>query len=139
MPQDSTYKINQGSDTIPLLDSLAFNRPQTDTRISIIPTNQLQENKFIDQSQENQIIFALSLLIVFLLFKYALFRWLNRKMDTIYLGKRFSYDGMLSSHNPYYRSLDKENKDRFVKRVIFFIPENCFLQTKCGKNLVESR
>ncbi|MFI5156363.1 MAG: zinc-dependent peptidase [Chitinophagales bacterium] len=121
MPQDSTYKFSHGADTIHLADSLALVRPETDTKISTLSAKALQENESIGPTGENQIIFGISLLIAFLLIKYARFRWLNRKMDSIYLEKRFSYDGILSNHNPYYRSLDEENKDRFLKRVIFFI------------------
>src|SRR5262249_45832984 len=58
---------------------------------------------------------------IFLLIKYFRYRYLNNKIDSIYQDKKDVYDNMLSQYNPYYKNLGPENKDRFLKRVIFFV------------------
>ena len=72
---------------------------------------------------------------IFILLKYWRYRYLTHKLNVEYDTKRDRFDGILSSHNPYYRSLNSEARDRFIKRTILFIESKEF---ECvGMNMQE--
>ena len=63
---------------------------------------------------------ALVVLSLFLILKFLRYRYLTNRLNRIYEDKKSDYEDIINRHNPYFRSLDPENKDRFIKRTIFF-------------------
>jgi Mlc titration factor MtfA (ptsG expression regulator) len=53
--------------------------------------------------------------------------WLRRrKLTRLYENKQQAYDGILSLYNPYYKSLDKAGRERFLVRVVQFMESKQF-------------
>lgn len=45
----------------------------------------------------------------------------NEKLSRIYEAKHEDFDGLLCRYNPYYRSLNRAGRDRFLRRVLLFM------------------
>jgi len=54
-------------------------------------------------------------------------RWYQRnKIDQLLQTRQVDYDSLLSGYNPYYKSLAREGRDRFLKRVLLFVQSKRF-------------
>lgn len=70
-----------------------------------------------------KMILAGALAIPFLpfLIKTLRIRYIKKKTNRLYADKQFVFDNILQGYNPYYKSLDARNRERFLKRVITFM------------------
>lgn len=130
MPPDSPYILNNISDTASWPDSLA-----TDLQAVGRPGEQKSSGTLMHvssrKSQDNTIPwapigFVFGLMIFSLLVRYLRYKVLRKKISRIYEEKKFVYDNILCSNNPYYKSLGTDNKDRFIWRTIFFMQAKKF-------------
>jgi Mlc titration factor MtfA (ptsG expression regulator) len=53
--------------------------------------------------------------------RYAWFQTKKKKIGRIYKDKQEDFDNTLSHYNPYYKSLDKPGRNRFLRRVLVFM------------------
>jgi Mlc titration factor MtfA (ptsG expression regulator) len=125
MPPDSTYILNSIDDTAQLPDSIRAalrEASQSMERGSASSSIRLSSRQTHDNGIPwGTINFFVVLVAVFLLLKYWRFRFLTGKISRIYEEKKLVYDDILCNNNPYYKSLGTENRDRFIKRTIFFM------------------
>ena len=53
---------------------------------------------------------------------HIIYRWFKKgKLIRIYQDKHKGFDSILAQYNPYYKSLDSEGRDRFLRRVLVFM------------------
>jgi Mlc titration factor MtfA (ptsG expression regulator) len=71
-------------------------------------------------------LLVLAGLIVGRLIHYAFTRMQKKKQEQIYESKQDEFDHALSRYNPYYRSLSRAGKDRFLERVLKFMETKRF-------------
>ncbi|HLZ89535.1 MAG TPA: zinc-dependent peptidase, partial [Puia sp.] len=64
-------------------------------------------------------------LLAFLLYRLFL-RVRTEKHNRIYEARHADFDGLLSRYNPYYRSLSRAGRDRFLHRVLLFMEAKKF-------------
>jgi MtfA peptidase len=69
----------------------------------------------------HMISFFLIVLAIAVLSKWIRSWSKDRKLRQLFLTRHQDYDELLSRHNPYYKSLSKTGKDRFLTRVLHFV------------------
>src|SRR5882724_3372555 len=130
MPQDSTYILDNLADTAGLPDTFRVLLKEVQ-QSTVHGASKTSVNAYSTQNNGNgipwePIIVFLMFVSVYVLLKYLRYKFLTKKISRIYEEKRFVYHDILNNHNPYYKSLGTENKDRFIRRVIFFIQAKDF-------------
>ena len=67
-------------------------------------------------------IVLLLVLLAFAVLSRLIHRWSGeKKLRQLFVDKHKDYDDLLGRYNPYYRSLTKAGKDRFLNRLLHFI------------------
>jgi len=130
MPQDSTYILDNLADTAGRPDTFRVLLKEVQ-QSTVHGASKTSVNAYSTQNNGNgipwePIIVFLMFVSVYVLLKYLRYKFLTKKISRIYEEKRFVYHDILNNHNPYYKSLGTENKDRFIRRVIFFIQAKDF-------------
>lgn len=73
----------------------------------------------------NEVAFILGLVIAVLTVArlgHLVYMWFKkRKIVRVYQEKHKDFDNILAQHNPYYKSLDDEGRQRFLRRVLVFM------------------
>jgi Mlc titration factor MtfA (ptsG expression regulator) len=126
MPQDSTYILNSLDDTASLPDSLRQQFRETTEAVDKITKISPAINTSNQQFPFRYLTISLVAACIYVLLKYWRYRYLTHKLDVQYSEKKDRYDGILTHYNPYYRSLNTQARDRFIKRIILFIESKEF-------------
>jgi hypothetical protein len=69
----------------------------------------------------NMIALVFAMIILAFLVSRLLVLSAKRKIKQVYKIKQADFDGLLSRYNPYYKSLGREGRDRFLRRVVEFM------------------
>ncbi|MBS1597489.1 MAG: zinc-dependent peptidase [Bacteroidetes bacterium] len=125
MPPDSTYILENIADTAGLPDSIRILYQQAMQSVAHEASHSVVKpysNQGYDKPGSGNIVFIIAtVLCFFVLMKYLRFRFLTKKISRIFEEKRSVYHDILSEFNPYYKSLETDSQDRFIRRTIFFM------------------
>ena len=72
----------------------------------------------------HMMVFFLVVLAIAFLSRLIRHWFREKKLRQLFLDKHLDYDDLLSRYNPYYKSLTKAGKDRFLNRLLHFIEVN---------------
>ncbi len=67
-----------------------------------------------------------TLLLAIILIRRGWIWYRQRRIDQLLHTRQYDYDSLLTSYNPYYKSLSSEGRGRFLKRVLQFIDSKRF-------------
>jgi Mlc titration factor MtfA (ptsG expression regulator) len=128
MPQDSVYLIQHSNDTSILPDTVKALLNALSDSVKVISIPASKNGAFNHNSKEGLSLAttvylgAIVVVIVIPIFaKYIRSEVLRKRRERDYQSKEVVFDNILQQYNPYYKSLQAEDRKRFMNRAIHFM------------------